>query len=151
MITFISFSRTSTMRKATLHLWSDLANLSLLFTLFLFVISHKFMFCQLHVFIFKIHDFGVNSIPSLQASGKLFCVPGFISGASKHNLLCSLEHEFSSVELALLIDGARRVGKSYIVEEFAKNEYTSYILVNFANITIETIFIIMRLMMPLRS
>ncbi len=52
---------------------------------------------------------------------------------------------------ALLIDGARRVGKSYIVEEFAKNEYTSYILVNFANITIETIFIIMRLMMPLRS
>lgn len=38
---------------------------------------------------------------------------------------------------ALLIDGARRVGKSYIVEEFAKNEYTSYILVNFANITKE--------------
>ena len=26
---------------------------------------------------------------------------------------------------ALLIDGARRVGKSYIVEEFAKNEYES--------------------------
>ena len=24
---------------------------------------------------------------------------------------------------ALLIDGARRVGKSYIAEEFAKNEY----------------------------
>ncbi len=38
---------------------------------------------------------------------------------------------------ALLIDGARRVGKSYIVEEFAKNEYTSYILVNFANMTKE--------------
>ena len=30
---------------------------------------------------------------------------------------------------ALLIDGARRVGKSYIVEEFAKNEYESYILI----------------------
>lgn len=28
---------------------------------------------------------------------------------------------------ALMIDGARRVGKSYIVEEFAKNEYKSYI------------------------
>ena len=28
---------------------------------------------------------------------------------------------------ALLIKGARRVGKSYIVEEFAKNEYKSYI------------------------
>lgn len=27
---------------------------------------------------------------------------------------------------ALLIDGARRVGKSYIVEAFAKKEYRSY-------------------------
>lgn len=35
-------------------------------------------------------------------------------------------------ECALLIDGARRVGKSYIAEEFAKNEYRSYLLVNFA-------------------
>lgn len=34
---------------------------------------------------------------------------------------------------ALMIDGARRIGKSYIVEEFAKNEYKSYILVNFNN------------------
>lgn len=34
---------------------------------------------------------------------------------------------------ALLIKGARRVGKSTIVEEFAKREYTSYILVDFAN------------------
>ena len=32
---------------------------------------------------------------------------------------------------ALLIEGARRVGKSTIVEEFAKNEYTSYILIDF--------------------
>ena len=32
---------------------------------------------------------------------------------------------------ALLIDGARRVGKSYIVEEFAKAEYKSYILIDF--------------------
>ena len=32
---------------------------------------------------------------------------------------------------ALLIDGARRVGKSYIVEEFAKKEYSSYILIDF--------------------
>ena len=29
---------------------------------------------------------------------------------------------------ALLVKGARRVGKSTIVEEFAKNEYESYIL-----------------------
>lgn len=33
---------------------------------------------------------------------------------------------------ALLIDGARRVGKSYIAEEFARNEYRSYILIDFA-------------------
>ena len=32
---------------------------------------------------------------------------------------------------ALLIDGARRVGKSYIVEDFAKDNYKSYILVDF--------------------
>lgn len=33
-----------------------------------------------------------------------------------------------------MIEGARRVGKSYIVEEFAKNEYESYIIVNFSKI-----------------
>ena len=38
---------------------------------------------------------------------------------------------------ALLIDGARRIGKSFIVEEFAKNEYKSYILINFAKMTSE--------------
>lgn len=32
---------------------------------------------------------------------------------------------------ALLIDGARRVGKSFIAEEFAKENYKSYILVDF--------------------
>ena len=33
---------------------------------------------------------------------------------------------------ALLIDGVRRVGKSYIAEEFAKREYKSYILIDFS-------------------
>lgn len=32
---------------------------------------------------------------------------------------------------ALLIQGARRVGKSYIAEQFAKAEYKSYILIDF--------------------
>ena len=32
---------------------------------------------------------------------------------------------------ALMIDGARRVGKSFIAEEFAKTEYKSYILIDF--------------------
>lgn len=34
---------------------------------------------------------------------------------------------------ALLIEGARRIGKSFIVEEFAKNEYDSYMLIDFSN------------------
>ena len=32
---------------------------------------------------------------------------------------------------AMMIDGARRVGKSYIAEAFAKAEYKSYILIDF--------------------
>lgn len=38
----------------------------------------------------------------------------------------------SNGRTALLIEGARRVGKSTIVEEFARNEYESYILIDFA-------------------
>lgn len=37
----------------------------------------------------------------------------------------------SNGKTALLIDGARRVGKSYIAEEFAKENYKSYILLDF--------------------
>ncbi len=33
---------------------------------------------------------------------------------------------------ALLVKGARRIGKSTIVEEFAKNEYETYIIIDFA-------------------
>ena len=33
---------------------------------------------------------------------------------------------------ALLIEGARRIGKSTVVEEFAKNEYRSYVFIDFA-------------------
>lgn len=39
----------------------------------------------------------------------------------------------SQGETALLIEGARRVGKSTIVEEFAKAEYRSYVIIDFAN------------------
>ena len=35
---------------------------------------------------------------------------------------------------ALLIEGARRVGKSTIVEEFAKREYDNYLLIDFSNV-----------------
>ena len=34
-------------------------------------------------------------------------------------------------EVALLIEGARRIGKSYIVEAFGKKEYKSYLLIDF--------------------
>ena len=37
----------------------------------------------------------------------------------------------SNGKSALLLQGARRVGKSYIVENFAQNEYRSYILIDF--------------------
>ena len=32
---------------------------------------------------------------------------------------------------ALLVEGARRIGKSTVVEEFARKEYRSYILIDF--------------------
>lgn len=35
-------------------------------------------------------------------------------------------------DVAILIEGARRIGKSYIAEEFARNEYESYMLIDFA-------------------
>jgi hypothetical protein len=38
----------------------------------------------------------------------------------------------SDGKTALLIEGARRIGKSTVVTEFAKNEYESYILIDFA-------------------
>lgn len=33
---------------------------------------------------------------------------------------------------AVLLEGARRVGKSTIAEQFARNEYRSYILIDFS-------------------
>lgn len=38
---------------------------------------------------------------------------------------------------ACLIEGARRIGKSTVALEFAKNEYETYILIDFSNITNE--------------
>ncbi|MFA5229452.1 MAG: AAA family ATPase [Candidatus Paceibacterota bacterium] len=38
-------------------------------------------------------------------------------------------------DTALLIQGARRIGKSTIAEEFARNEYKSYILIDFSNVS----------------
>ena len=39
--------------------------------------------------------------------------------------------EASNGKTAVLVEGARRIGKSTVVEEFAKNEYQTYILIDF--------------------
>ena len=44
----------------------------------------------------------------------------------------------SEGKTALLIEGARRIGKSTVVEAFAKNEYKSYILIDFSRVSRET-------------
>ena len=43
--------------------------------------------------------------------------------------------ENRSDKYALLVKGARRVGKSTIVEEFAKKEFKSYIMIDFAHVS----------------
>ena len=40
--------------------------------------------------------------------------------------------ERSNGTSAMLVEGARRVGKSTLVEEFARNEYHSYVLIDFS-------------------
>lgn len=51
--------------------------------------------------------------------------------------------ETSKGKTALLIEGARRIGKSTIVTEFAKKEYKDYLLIDFAkeNATIRKLFV----------
>ena len=44
----------------------------------------------------------------------------------------------SEGKTALLIEGARRIGKSTVFEAFAKNEYKSYILIDFSRVSRET-------------
>jgi len=47
---------------------------------------------------------------------------------------------------AIMIEGARRVGKSTLVEQFAKNEYESYILIDFNEASDEVKFLFDNLM-----
>lgn len=46
-----------------------------------------------------------------------------------------IEWKNNGVKTAVLIDGARRVGKSYIVEKFAKENYKSYIIIDFNKVS----------------
>ena len=43
-----------------------------------------------------------------------------------------MEKRIPMVKTALLIEGARRIGKSTIVESFGRNEYKSYIIIDFS-------------------
>lgn len=53
-----------------------------------------------------------------------------------YRYLLEWKQKYSTKE-ALLIEGARRIGKSYIVEEFARNEYRSYMLIDFSKVSNE--------------
>lgn len=55
----------------------------------------------------------------------------------KRKILSQLKDwkEKSNGSTALLIDGARRVGKSFIVGEFAKAEYRTHITIDFGNVS----------------
>ena len=60
----------------------------------LYITAFIFLFFCSSFSAFRRNDFGVKPLPSLQASGKLFWDARIISGAPKHNLPCSFEHEF---------------------------------------------------------
>lgn len=51
--------------------------------------------------------------------------------------------ELAAGTSAVLLEGARRIGKSTIVEEFAKNEYDDYMILDFAreNRDVQNLFI----------
>ena len=51
-----------------------------------------------------------------------------------YNKLVAWKHQAAGTK-ALLIEGARRIGKSTLVEEFAKNEYRSYLLIDFNKVS----------------
>ena len=48
-----------------------------------------------------------------------------------YDVLLNWKREYAA-RYALLIEGARRVGKSWIVREFAKNEYETFLIIDFA-------------------
>ena len=50
-----------------------------------------------------------------------------------YNALTEWKEKYSK-KYAAMLEGARRVGKSTVAEEFAKNNFRSYIKVDFANV-----------------
>ena len=60
-----------------------------------------------------------------------FCLEAIMFRRKIYEKLLEWKKE-SDGKTALLVEGARRIGKSTVVEEFGKNEYESYILIDFA-------------------
>jgi len=50
-----------------------------------------------------------------------------------YQILLDWKHQSQGAS-ALMLDGARRVGKSYIAEAFAKTEYDAYLIIDFAKV-----------------
>lgn len=68
-----------------------------------------------------------------------FCVNMYIMAVLKRKIYNKLLEwkTTSKGSSALMIDGVRRVGKSFLCKEFAQNEYKTYILIDFGNISNE--------------
>ena len=96
-----------------------------LFSLFLFSLSSQKAYAFFAVSHGFLHSTGGNVLPSYYMRN-----PVFRRKIYKEILEWKEER---SEKYALLIKGARRVGKSTIVEEFAKKEFKSYILIDFAH------------------
>ena len=78
---------------------------------------------------FYFGDSGIFSIFALE--NKLVMTEERLFKRKIYNQMLQWKHERDG-KTALLVKGARRVGKSTIVEEFARNEYQSYLLIDFS-------------------
>ena len=63
---------------------------------------------------------------------KMLCTEGFfmIFKRKIYNKLLDWKTKSNEIK-AILIESARRIGKSTIAEEFGKNNYKSYVLIDF--------------------
>lgn len=61
---------------------------------------------------------------------------GYMFKRKVYNELLEWKEKYAD-RSACLLEGARRVGKSTIALEFAKNEYESFIFIDFSNISTE--------------
>ena len=97
------------------------------------IIINKLRFCS------KTRKNNLRFCGKMQKNNLRFCIFNYLKShlgcnmfkRKIYNKLLEWKKE-SDGRTALLIEGARRIGKSTVVEEFGKNEYDSYILIDFA-------------------